>query len=194
MQQLDPSDEVLYECWWADGTPQHRRAAAEELERRLRAPVTAFCYRLLSTASATEDAALAANDVVQDAFFALYKKRRQFTTTLRGWLFATARNRCFELSGKRREFDPLPAGVAVAGPGPDGDCIGDEEKNALQECLDRLPSEEHRFIESCVCDGLTYEEAAEVVGWTLSASGYNYRFYKILETLRICLNNSGISY
>lgn len=187
MEPRELNDEELYEQWFGLDSLGERLAAAGEIERRYRRRLSVSCRRILQDVHLAEDA-------IAFAFLKLYEKRRTFTSTLPAWLWATARNRSLYLLKYRSPHDPLPVDLPGDGPDPSEDCISIEQCAALEACLSKLAPEDRAFVELCACDGLTYDEAAEVVGWELSPAGYNYRFNKTLERLRDCLEKARISY
>lgn len=189
MELPETSDEELYARWWAAAaTPVERQASADEIDRRHRRRLSGFCYRILRSADSAEDA-------VNHAFLKLFEKQREFTRTLRAWLWATADNRCkFLLSARQQhKADPLPPELDdPRATDPHSDCVTNDEERALDACLSKLPAEHRRYVELRAFDGFTAEEAAEALGLSLSPAGHNVRYQSILSKLRECLEKTGI--
>lgn len=179
MFPTEPSDEELYRRRFSAESLQTQQAAWEELERRHRGNLLAYCYRIT-------ESAVAAEDCVADAFIAVLGRRQAIRTSFRAYLWATARNlaRRPPRSDCRLTLPPEDCADPVS------NLISREERRALEQSLARLDSDEREFLLLHVCDGLTYEEAAQVVGWNAVVSTCKYRFDKSLERLRAFLKNS----
>lgn len=178
------SDEELYERWCGSGPLLDRQSAWEELDQRYRYKLVAYCYRI------THDLPIAL-DCVNDAFLALMGDHRRIGSSFRGYLWRTARNLAHAALRAREKESPLPQNGDV--PDPTASGISLELLEALMACLRRLRPDEGEALLLHVCDGLTYEEARDVVGWTCSISTCKYRSDRALEILRACLKKSGFS-
>ena len=185
MPTSEPTDEELYERRWASHTLVDRQAAWEELDRRHRDKLAAYCYRI------TNDTTIAL-DCVDEAFLALIGKRRQITSSFRAYLWRTARNFAHDMLRKRPKAD-FSSQIADA-PDPTASGLPQDLADALEACLESLRSDESEFLLLHVCDGLTLVEARNVVGWTLATSTCSYRVRRALEELRSCLKKSGFSF
>jgi RNA polymerase sigma-70 factor, ECF subfamily len=112
-----------------------------------------------------------AEDLFQDAFLAVWTKRRtyRFPNRFRSWLFAIATNRCRQAfrqtrslpvismdeadRGSRAGGDPTPAEVAVKA-----------ETASWSPRPSRLPDQQRTVLVLRNWNGLSYAEIAEVVG------------------------------
>lgn len=184
MPSGEPSDEELYERWCGLGPSADRQAAWEELDRRYRRKLLAYCYRIRNDP-------MIAEDCVNDAFLELMWKPRTIRTSFRACLWAIGRNQARRAKKAQPHPDMPPRPESADEPG--GNCIAAEERRALESCLARLQPDEQEFVLLHACDGLTFEEAASVVGWDLSIPSSKYRYDKALEKLRSCLKKLGFS-
>lgn len=183
MSSGEPTDEQLYEQRFGAGSLIERQAAWEELERRHRSNLLAYCYRI------TENATLA-EDCVTDAFLAVLGRRQAIGTSFRAYLWVTGRH----LARRALKTDPPRGPPERCCADPVNELITREEQAAVEQCLARLGSDEREFLLLHVCDGLTFEEAAKVVGWNVAVSTCKYRLGKSLEQLRAFLEKSGFSF
>ena len=126
-----------------------------ELVRRHQSPVRAFLMRM------TRDAHLA-DDLAQETFLKAWKKLYAFRGTARfsTWLFGIAFNEFRDFARQRKELaledaDDLPAEPAAA---HDGLLRLD-----LTEALKSLGSNERAAVVLCCQNGLSHEEAAQVL-------------------------------
>jgi len=111
------SDEELIARYRLAPTSEHSRQVIDELFRRHRSRVIAWCHRLTGNRDLAPDLA---QDVFIKAYSSLHTFRRdsRFTT----WLYVIARNRCHDearaRSAARREapdgFDPVAAELNAA--------------------------------------------------------------------------------
>ena len=184
MSSDEPTDEELYGRWCEPGPLGDRQAAWEELDRRYRTKLLTYCYRI------TYDPTIAL-DCVNDAFLALMGDRRRISSSFRAYLWRTARNLAHATLKARPKGDPVSQTSDIPDPAACG--ISRELRDALERCLDGLRPNESEFLLLHVCDGLTFEEARDVVGWTCSISTCKYRSDRALENLRACLKKSGFS-
>ena len=184
MPSGEASDEELYERWCGPGSPTDRQTAWEELDRRYRRRLLAYCYRIADDWPVAEDC-------VNDAFLELMRKPRTIRTSFRACLWVIGRNLARRAKKTPPVHDMPPRPESADEPG--GNCIAAEERRALESCLARLRPDEREFLLLHACDGLTFEEAASVVGWDLSIPAGKYRYDKALEKLRSCLKKLGFS-
>lgn len=184
MSSDEPTDEELYERWCGSGPLLDRQAAWEELDQRYHTKLLTYCYRI------TRDATIPL-DCVNDAFLALMGERRGISSSFRAYLWRTARNLARAALKARPKTNPSPQIADV--PDPTARGISWELRDALEACLERLELDKSEFLLLHVCDGLTFEEARDVVGWTCSISTCKYRSDRALENLRACLKKTGFS-
>src|SRR5579864_1663366 len=125
------------------------------------------CYRTLGNA---EDAA----DATQDAFLSAFRAIKTFNGPaqgLRGWLLRIAVNTCYDQVRRRqrRPADSLDADaeqestVADPNPGPEQASLTAETARHIQQAIDHLPYEQRLTVILCDVQGLSYEEAAQVM-------------------------------
>lgn len=134
------------------------------------------CYRTLGNA---EDAA----DATQEAFLGAYRGIGSFRGTTEGfrpWLLRIAVNACYdqlrrrkrrladslEASSASRDVDeePGPADrLADPAPGPEQQALTSETARRIQAALARLSPDQRLTVVLCDVQGLSYEEAAQVM-------------------------------
>lgn len=129
----------------------------------------AYASRLLSDQTAAED-------VAQDAFLALYRHLNQVpTAAFRPWLFRVARNLCLDQL-RRRKFkmslfrdlqkdDDQPFTPPDASSDrPDEVAETREAQEAIEAAIQELPSKFREAFLLCEVEGMSYEDAAAVMG------------------------------
>jgi RNA polymerase sigma-70 factor (ECF subfamily) len=155
------------------------RAAFAELVGKYQQPLFNFIFRTLRDETETED-------VAQNTFLQVWKSRDRYQRTAKfsTWLFTIARNLCLneirrrsrhpaeslEESHAEHEDQPqrqyedkkvfLPTDTALHG----------ELARKIEEALAALPENQRTAILLCRQDELSYEEIAEVLGCSLSAT------------------------
>jgi RNA polymerase sigma-70 factor, ECF subfamily len=106
-----------------------------------------------------------ADDVVQDALLSAFAKWHQFRpgTNLRAWLFTIVRNAFHDRVRSRRRHMAMPLCE-----GEDLATSGNQEQHVrcreVASAFRRLPSHSREIISIVVFEGMSYEEAAEVLG------------------------------
>lgn len=152
-QQPDPMTMVAY-----------HRAVAEHADS-----LKAYATRLLGDP-------LAAEDVAQDAFLALYRHLNQVpTAAFRPWLFRVARNLCLDQLRRRKfklslfrdlqkddeqPFTPTDADSVR----PDEVLEAREANTAIESAIQELPNKFREAFLLCEVEGMSYEDAAAVMG------------------------------
>ncbi len=119
---------------------------------------------------------IAAEDVAQDAFLALYRHLAQVpTAAFRPWLFRVARNLCLDQL-RRRKFklslfrdlerdEDLPFQPADADATPPDQIAESREANeAIEKAIAELPPRFREAFLLCEVEGMSYEDAAVVMG------------------------------
>jgi RNA polymerase sigma-70 factor, ECF subfamily len=119
---------------------------------------------------------IAAEDVAQDAFLALYRHLNQVPpAAYRPWLFRVARNLCLDQL-RRRKFklslfrdlekdDDLPfAPVDTDTARPDEVAETRETQQAIEQAIEALPGKFREAFLLCEVEGMSYEDAAAVMG------------------------------
>jgi RNA polymerase sigma-70 factor (ECF subfamily) len=157
----------------ADARLMHRiaardRAAFAELYDRFSGPLFGAAMRILRDSAE-------AQDVVHDAFVALWEKADTFTPE-RGspfsWAVTLVRNRAIDRVRQRRrraellaESAPSDLGYADAAPNasaPDAAMAGDEAR-AVRAAVATLPAEQKKALELAFFGGLTQEQIARTL-------------------------------
>lgn len=119
---------------------------------------------------------MAAEDVAQDAFLALYRHLSQVpTSAYRPWLYRVARNLCLDQL-RRRKFklrlfrdvekdDDHPMTPADEfGDRPDQIAESRETQRVIEAAIEKLPTKFRDAFLLCEMQGLSYEDAASVLG------------------------------
>ena len=155
------------------------RAAFAELVEKYKQPVMNFVYRSLRDETEAEDLA-------QNVFLQVYKSRARYERTAKfsTWLFTIARNLCLNeirrrsrhpaesLEATHAEHDDLPSRqyedkkVLLA----TDNVLHGELADKIEQALAALPELQRSAILLCRQDELSYEEIAEVLGCSLSAT------------------------
>ena len=138
---------------------RHDQHAFAELVRRYQSPVRAFLARM------TRGDTHLADDLAQETFLKAWRKLHtyrggaQFST----WLFGIAVNEFRSVARQRKELalEDMDAGEVEA-PEPVGNLAGGLRLD-LTEALDGLHSLERAAVVLCCQNGLTHEEAAQVL-------------------------------
>jgi RNA polymerase sigma-70 factor (ECF subfamily) len=113
-----------------------------------------------------------AEDVVHDAFVAVWRKVDRFDAdrgSLRGWLMTVVRNRAIDRVRARRPTVDVDAADELSllrtGPNPTWeDALGRAAAGDLRLALAELPVEQRRAVELAYFEGYTYREVAELTG------------------------------
>ena len=112
-----------------------------------------------------------AEDVVQDAMLAVWRKAGQFDphrAQASGWIYRIARNRMIDIA--RKESRPVPQELI------DDEATGEDasqvmglaqESDALKKALSNLPEKQRVMIEKAYLGELTHQEITEVTGLPL---------------------------
>lgn len=119
---------------------------------------------------------IAAEDVAQDAFLALYRHLNQVpAAAFRPWLFRVARNLCLDQL-RRRKFkmslfrdlekdDEQPfTPQDSASDQPDAVAETREAQAAIEQAISELPTKFREAFLLCEVEGMSYEDAAAVMG------------------------------
>jgi len=142
----------------------YHRALAEHADS-----LKAYATRLLGDS-------ISAEDVAQDSFLALYRHLNQVpTAAFRPWLFRVARNLCLDQLRRRKfklslfrdlqkdEEQPFtPSDLRSVRP---DEVIETQEANAaIEQAIGELPLKFREAFLLCEVEGLSYEDAAAVMG------------------------------
>jgi RNA polymerase sigma factor (sigma-70 family) len=144
----------------ADVRDRKDPTAFEALVRRHGPLVLAACRAVLRDEAAAEDA-------FQAAFVALYQSAPSIrSASVAGWLFRVARRAA--LRARRAADRRARHERATPQPAPEADPSWREAVDALHEELDRLPDSFRQPLVLCYLEGLSRDEAARRLGWTLN--------------------------
>ena len=155
------------------------RAAFAELVEKYRQPLFNFVFRTLRDETETED-------VAQNTFLQVWKSRARYERTAKfsTWLFTIARNLCLNeirrrsrhpaesLEETHAEHDDQPSRqyedkkVFL----PTENVLHGELAKKIEEALDELPENQRTAILLCRQDEVSYEEIAEILNSSLSAT------------------------
>lgn len=155
------------------------RAAFGELVEKYKQPLYNFIFRTLRDETESED-------VAQTVFLQVYKSRARYERTAKfsTWLFTIARNLCLNeirrrsrhpaesLEESHAEHDDQPSRqyedkkIFL----PTDDALHGELARKIEEALAELPENQRTAILLCRQDELSYEEIAEVLDCSLSAT------------------------
>jgi RNA polymerase sigma-70 factor (ECF subfamily) len=155
------------------------RAAFTELVEKWKQPVMNFVFGTLRDETESED-------VAQNTFVQVWKSRSRYERTAKfsTWLFTIARNLCLNeirrrsrhpaegLEESHPEHDDLPSrqyedkNIAL----PTDEVLHGELAKKIEEALAELPENQRTAILLCRRDEVSYEEIAEVLGCSLSAT------------------------
>ena len=155
------------------------RAAFAELVEKYKQPLFNFIFRTLRDETETED-------VAQTVFLQVYKSRARYERTAKfsTWLFTIARNLCLNeirrrsrhpaesLEEAHAEHDDQPSRqyedkkIFL----PTDHALHGELARKIEEALAELPENQRTAILLCRQDELSYEEIAEVLECSLSAT------------------------
>ena len=113
-----------------------------------------------------------AEDVVHDAFVAVWRKIDRFDATrgsLRGWLMTVVRNRAIDRVRARRTTvdvdDADERSLLRTGPNPTWeDALRRTSAGDVRTAMAALPLEQRRAVELAYFEGYTYREVAELTG------------------------------
>jgi RNA polymerase sigma-70 factor (ECF subfamily) len=154
-------------------------AAFAELVDKYKQPVMNLVYRILRDATEAEDLA-------QNVFLQVYKSAHRYEVTAKfsTWLFTIARNLCLN-EIRRRSRHPADSIEATHGEGedqparqfedhkifqPTQNVLHQELEQKIDQALAELPETQRTAILLCRRDEMSYEEIAEVIGCSLSAT------------------------
>jgi RNA polymerase sigma-70 factor (ECF subfamily) len=153
--------------------------AFETLVERYRHPVMSLLYRTLPDATEAEDLA-------QAVFVQVFKSAHRYRPAAKfsTWLFTIARNLCLnEIRRRHRhpafsldEPGPEEGGEPRPGPGdthtsgPAESLLAGELREKVETAIRALPENQRLAIVFCQQDDLSYEDIAEILGCSVSAT------------------------
>jgi RNA polymerase sigma-70 factor (ECF subfamily) len=106
-----------------------------------------------------------AADAAQDTFLTAQKALPKFRgeSSVSTWLFGIAHNECRRIARKER-IAPVPLEMEFREPASENSEESIVNRHTLQQAMQRLSDEHREVVVLHELDGLTYEEAAEVLG------------------------------
>lgn len=127
-----------------------------------------------------------AEDAVQELFTSLVRSRAGLgrVQDLRSYLFTGLRHAAGRIAASRGTGRPLPAGELNLVPQPTPAAVSDQSLR-LEKALARLPAEQRELVALKIDGGLTFAEAAGVLGISPNTAASRYRY--ALEKLRALL-------
>jgi len=154
-------------------------AAFAELVEKYKQPVMNLVYRTLRDATEAEDLA-------QNVFLQVHKSAHRYEATARfsTWLFTIARNLCLneirrrtrhpadslESTQQENEDQPARQFEDVKTALPQDALLQRELEQKIEQALAELPETQRTAILLCRRDNLSYEDIAEIIGCSLSAT------------------------
>ena len=146
------------------------RTAFDRLQEILDPSVRRFVRRLVGINQAEDD-------IVQDAFLALYMnlERLESSEHLRPFLFRVVRNRCYDTLRQRGRFQFVPLETASEDSAVNPSFLTDRQKqpdeqlhwkllhSEVQKAIDRLPEIQRQTIILYCEENLTYAQIAEAM-------------------------------
>ena len=149
----------------------NNRTAFDRLQEILDASVRRFVRRLVGISEAEDD-------IVQDAFLALYMnlERIESSEHLRPFLFRVVRNRCYDTLRRQGRFQFVPLDVASEDSAVNPSFLTNrrqqpDEKlhwillySEVRKAIDRLPEIQRQAIILYCEENLTYAQIAEAMG------------------------------
>ena len=164
-------------------------AAFNELFARYKMPMLNFIYRMIGIRETAEE-------VTQEVFVSVYKNlaifdpKKKFVT----WIYTIARNLAKNSLRDKKYFRDVSLEAAISSEdgspclkdviadpslGPDMIAVDDELAREAQQAIDALPLKYREVITLCSVQGMTYKEAAGVLG--CSAMTIMFRLNKAKE-------------
>jgi RNA polymerase sigma-70 factor (ECF subfamily) len=176
-------------------------AAFDTLIQAYQRQVFNVCYRTLGNA---EDAADATQDALLNAFRAV-KGFNGPAAGLRGWLLRIAVNTCYDQLRRRQrkpsesldalhssdpEHEPtLAERLKDPRPDPEQQSLGAETARNIQQAIDQLPPDQRLTVVLCDVQGLSYDEAAQIMSIELGT--VKSRLSRARAQLRVLLVEKG---
>ena len=137
--------------------------AFRQLFRHFAPPLSQFARSFIKDREAAEE-------IVEDVFVAIWRKREQLTEIagIRVYLYVTTRNLCINyLNRSKRVFtdlDQLDVTCASLVPTPEDVMLAAEMNRAINAAVQELPPKCRIIYKLVKEDGLKYKEVAEILG------------------------------
>lgn len=146
------------------------REAFDRLYERYDGRIRSFVLRFVSDRESAED-------LTQEVFLKLYRNPRAFDPRGRflTWIFAVARNACIDFlrlkriptvsaSGMGEDGEPSLEAPAPSWSAPEEKVLQKELEENVQGILGTLSTKLREVFVLCAMQGLSYEEAAQIIG------------------------------
>lgn len=130
-------------------------------ESAFRAFYGRYAGRVLSVLRRLCPDAAVAEDLLQEAFLAVWRKAstyREDRGDPAGWLFAITRNKAFDHTRRQQPVVPLDAGDSSTWPAPSRES---DLSLSLEQALGKLKRGERQALRMAYFGGFTYQESAE---------------------------------
>ena len=183
--ELDPDAALMLRVKQGDA------AAFTQLVEKYKQPIVNLVWRTVRDETEAED-------IAQNVFVQAWKSapRYQATAKFSTWLFTIARNLCLNevrrrsrhpaesLDQMRDDSDDQPLFQVVDKRirGAQGELLQGELEHKVDAAIDELPENQRIALALCRQEELSYEEIAEVLGCSLSAT--KYLIHRARETLK----------
>lgn len=162
---------------WAEGIAAGRPDALEAAYDAFSGSVYRQALAILSSPSDAED-------VMQEVFLKVARKRGPAIRELKAYLLTAARNEAYSLLRRRRfetdsfDLDGMPQNLSDSS-------HRWEDGGSLQEALTALPLEQREVVTLKVYEGMTFEEIARIVDAPTNtvASRYRYALQKLRRAM-----------
>lgn len=151
------SDEELMERLIAG-----QNSALEELLRRYQGPLFSFAQRLVQSRSAAED-------VFQETFLRVYRRRKSFHlgSPFRPWLYQICLNLCRDHHRRvtsRREVELCEENLGLdPAPGPQEKAEQAAQAREVQRAIAQLPQKQREVLILTQYEGLSQREVSEIL-------------------------------
>ena len=158
------------EEFWITQARRGNRKAFSRLVEAYQRPVYSITYRMLGNPEEAEDAA-------QEAFLRAYSNLQKYDTERKfsTWLFSIANHHCIDRLRKRRmtwisiDDNPVLSNLPGSSPQPERHALGQEERDYVQQVLDRLEPSYKLPLILRYWEDSSYEEIAEIMNISVSA-------------------------
>jgi RNA polymerase sigma-70 factor, ECF subfamily len=140
-----------------------RGESLEPLVQRYTVPLVSFLQRMTGSRDRAED-------LFQDTFLNVWRKRRTYTfpRPFKPWLYAVAVNVARAAFRSAKELATLPVGVSPMSnePSPPDHAVGAETSAKIVAAIRNLPEAQRAVLAMRVWDGMSYGQIAEAIGRT----------------------------
>lgn len=159
--------------------------ALEQLLQRYKSPLYSFALRMVQRPSV-------ADDVFQETFLRVYRKRKTFRkgARFRPWLFQICLNLCRDHHRKVKRRQEVELSEEAVGcdlrPGPEESAQRAAEARRVRDAVSRLPDKHRAVLVLTQYEGLSQQEAAAALG--IPEGTVRSRKFKAIRTLASLLS------